>query len=168
MSRLFDANELCNLLNETYDAKWLESYPQIENIFFEVRDLYEKNPERFPKANKTFLSLIYNLANPEKQPVAGFITGPGENCLSEDEVLTGFDFPLPDPRSSDAYLRLPLLWVAMQKYQHDVPKLRVLYCSLLFEQKMVLWKTAPLVAILPFANRGFSGQSLSQGIQRLG
>ena len=43
-----------------------------------IISLYEKNPERFPKANKTFLSLIYNLANPEKQPVAGFITGPGE------------------------------------------------------------------------------------------
>jgi len=37
--------------------------------------------------------------------VENFATGPGSNCLSENELLVSIDFPLPPPRSSDAYLR---------------------------------------------------------------
>jgi CO/xanthine dehydrogenase FAD-binding subunit len=38
--------------------------------------------------------------------VENFTTGPRTNCLASDEILASFDFPLPPPRSSDAYLRL--------------------------------------------------------------
>lgn len=34
-----------------------------------------------------------------------FNTGPGSNCLAGDEILASLDFPMPDPRSADAYLR---------------------------------------------------------------
>ena len=57
------ANDLCSILNETYNANCLEKYPNIRDIFFNVRDLYEKNPEKFPNTNKTFMSLVYNLKN---------------------------------------------------------------------------------------------------------
>ena len=76
--RMFErADKVCNLFKETYNANYLSKYPDIKNIFFDVRDLYEKKYKKFPKANKTFMSLVYNLANPEKQPVVDYITGPG-------------------------------------------------------------------------------------------
>lgn len=34
-----------------------------------------------------------------------FNTGPRSNCLAPDELLVAVEFPLPGPRSSDAYLR---------------------------------------------------------------
>ena len=34
-----------------------------------------------------------------------FNTGPRTNCLAADEILVSIDFPLPAPRTSDAYLR---------------------------------------------------------------
>ena len=71
------SNELCGILNETYNANFLKEYPNINNIFYDVRDMYEKSPEKFPNANKTFMSLINNLENPEKQPIVDYITGPG-------------------------------------------------------------------------------------------
>lgn len=37
--------------------------------------------------------------------VEDFTTGPGQTCLAPDEFLVSIDFPLPAPRSSDAYLR---------------------------------------------------------------
>ena len=69
-------NKACNLFNETYNANYLTKYPDIKNIFFDVRNLYEKKYKKFPNANKTFMSLVYNLANPEKQPVVDYLTGP--------------------------------------------------------------------------------------------
>lgn len=39
-------------------------------------------------------------------PAEDFTTGPGKNCLADNEILVSIDFPLPAPRSSDAYLRL--------------------------------------------------------------
>jgi hypothetical protein len=78
MLNLRKTNEICRVLKETYNTNLLRSYEQIEDIFFDVRDLYEENPNRFPNANKTLLSLIYNLANPENQPNVKYITGPGE------------------------------------------------------------------------------------------
>ena len=59
------SNELCGILNETYNANFLKEYPNINNIFYDVRDMYEKSPEKFPNANKTFMSLINNLENPD-------------------------------------------------------------------------------------------------------
>ena len=79
------ANDLCSILNETYNANCLEKYPTIRDIFFNVRYLYEKNPEKFPKANKTFMSLVYNLKNPEEQPIVDYITGPAEISKWESE-----------------------------------------------------------------------------------
>ncbi len=38
-------------------------------------------------------------------PVEEFNTGPGRNCLANDEILVSLDFPRPAPRTSDAYLR---------------------------------------------------------------
>lgn len=34
-----------------------------------------------------------------------FNTGPRSTCLAADEILVALEFPLPEPRSSDAYLR---------------------------------------------------------------
>jgi hypothetical protein len=79
------ANDLCSILNETYNSNCLEKYPTIKDIFFNVRDLYEKNPEKFPNANKTFMSLVYNLKNPEEQPMVDYITGPAEISKWESE-----------------------------------------------------------------------------------
>lgn len=38
-------------------------------------------------------------------PVEEFTTGPGSNCLADDELLVALEMPLPPPRSGDAYLR---------------------------------------------------------------
>lgn len=38
-------------------------------------------------------------------PVAAFNTGPGQNCLTADEMLVSLFVPLPAPSSADAYLR---------------------------------------------------------------
>lgn len=79
MSNLLDqADEVCDLLTETYNANYLKLYPEIGDIFYQVRDLYEKTPNKFPKANKNLFSLIHNLYNPENQPYSEYITGPGE------------------------------------------------------------------------------------------
>jgi hypothetical protein len=75
---LEQANELCDLLHKTYNTNWLKEYPELEDIFVEVRDLYVKDPKKFPIVNETLLSLIYNLYNPEKLPKVDYITGPGE------------------------------------------------------------------------------------------
>jgi hypothetical protein len=72
-----DVNNLCEILNKTYNAYYLNKYPQIKDIFIETMDLYQKSPHKFPKTNKTFMSLLYNLLNPEYQPVVDYITGPG-------------------------------------------------------------------------------------------
>jgi len=74
---LSQANNLCDNLNKTYNFNLLKKYPKIEDIFIEVRDLYEKYPNKFPKVNKTFMSLLYNLENPENQPNVEYLTGPG-------------------------------------------------------------------------------------------
>ncbi len=42
---------------------------------------------------------------PRSIAAAEFNTGPGSNCLASGEVLVSLEFPLPPPRSSDAYLR---------------------------------------------------------------
>lgn len=50
-----------------------------------------------------------NIAGPggmRTVPVEEFNTGPGTNCLAPNEILVSLDFPLPKPRSSDAYLRM--------------------------------------------------------------
>jgi hypothetical protein len=75
---LSKSNELCSVFHKTYNAYSLRKYPDIEDIFFSVRDLYEKNPKKYKKANKTLLSLVYNIANPEYQPIVDYITGPGD------------------------------------------------------------------------------------------
>ena len=75
---LKQADELCDLLHETYNANWLKEYPKIEDIFIQVRDLYMKNPKKFPKVNETLMSLIHNLHNQENLPKVDYITGPGE------------------------------------------------------------------------------------------
>lgn len=82
---LGQANELCDLLHETYNANWLMEYPEIEDIFVQVRDLYMKDPRKFPKANETLMSLVYNLYNQEKLPKVDYITGPGEVSKWESE-----------------------------------------------------------------------------------
>jgi carbon-monoxide dehydrogenase medium subunit len=38
-------------------------------------------------------------------PAEEFNTGPGKNCLGAGDILVSIEFPLPAPRSSDAYLR---------------------------------------------------------------
>lgn len=38
-------------------------------------------------------------------PAEDFNTGPRSNCLASDELLVAIEFPIPGPRSSDAYLR---------------------------------------------------------------
>jgi carbon-monoxide dehydrogenase medium subunit len=51
---------------------------------------------------------VCNIAGPvgsRRVAVEEFATGPGSNCLAENELLVSIDFPLPAPRSSDAYLR---------------------------------------------------------------
>lgn len=73
-----EADELCILLKETYNTYWINEYPELKESFIEVRDLYETAPEKFPYANKTFLSLVYNLYNQENIPNVDYITGPGE------------------------------------------------------------------------------------------
>jgi hypothetical protein len=75
---LEQANELCDLLHETYNTNWLKEYPELEDIFVNVRDLYIKDQKKFPIVNETLMSLIYNLYNPEKLPKVDYITGPGE------------------------------------------------------------------------------------------
>ena len=72
-----DADQLCELLNQTYNTYWVNQYPALNDIFTQVRDIYEKYPNKFKKANKTLLGLIYNLNNPN-QPTPDYITGPGE------------------------------------------------------------------------------------------
>jgi hypothetical protein len=71
------ANELCNILHETYNTNCLNLYPDLRDFFVQVKDLYQKNPEDFPKANKTLMSLIHNLDNHENLPNVDYITGPG-------------------------------------------------------------------------------------------
>jgi CO/xanthine dehydrogenase FAD-binding subunit len=49
-----------------------------------------------------------NIAGPGGErtvAVEEFNTGPASNCLANDEILVSIDFPRPEPRSSDAYLR---------------------------------------------------------------
>jgi hypothetical protein len=75
---LKQSNTLCKDLHKTYNTYLLNNYPKLKDIFIEVRDLYEKNPLKFKKANKILMSLIYNLVNPEKIPIVDYITGPGE------------------------------------------------------------------------------------------
>jgi len=75
---LSDTKIICKLLYETYDTNLLKKYPIHKDIFFKALDLYKKNPDKFPQANKTLMSLIYNLENPEYQPIVDYITGPGE------------------------------------------------------------------------------------------
>ena len=70
--------KVCKSLNKTYNANVLDEYPDIRDIFFQVRDMYEEDPNKFPDANKTFMSLLYNLANSEYQPEVDYITGPGQ------------------------------------------------------------------------------------------
>ena len=51
---------------------------------------------------------ICNISGPggERQiAVESFNTGPGQNCLARDELLTSLFIPAPAPRSADAYLR---------------------------------------------------------------
>lgn len=51
---------------------------------------------------------VCNIAGPvgsRTVAVEDFTTGPGSNCLADNELLVSLDFPLPPPRSSDAYLR---------------------------------------------------------------
>ena len=71
------ANKICNILKETYNTNFLKEYPKINNIFFNVKDFYAKNPNKFPNANKTLMSLLYNLENPKNKPNVDYITGPG-------------------------------------------------------------------------------------------
>ncbi len=52
---------------------------------------------------------ICNIAGPDgtrQVPVEDFNSGPGSNCLQSGEILTSLDFPMPAPRTADAYLRL--------------------------------------------------------------
>jgi hypothetical protein len=72
------SNELCRVLNETYNGYYLDMYPELTDIFVEVRDLYIKNPEKFPNVNKKLMSLIYNFHNQEEIPNVDYITGPDE------------------------------------------------------------------------------------------
>lgn len=73
-----EVDELCTLLKQTYNTYWLNEYPELEETFIAVRDLYEKNPQKFPHANEVFLSLVYNLYNQDNLPDVDYITGPGE------------------------------------------------------------------------------------------
>ena len=75
---LKQANDLCSILNKTYNANYLKYYPDIRHIFYDAMKFYYKFPLKFPKANKTLMSLLYNLENPFKQPIVDYITGPGE------------------------------------------------------------------------------------------
>jgi hypothetical protein len=74
---LEQANELCNILHKTYNANSLNLHTDLRDIFLQVRDLYKKNPEDFPKVNETLMSLIHNLDNHENLPNVDYITGPG-------------------------------------------------------------------------------------------
>jgi len=68
---------MCSLLKDTYNMYFLDSHPKLKDIFIQTRDLYEKSPEKFPHANKIFMSLLYNLSNSENIPIVDYITGPG-------------------------------------------------------------------------------------------
>lgn len=51
---------------------------------------------------------VCNIAGPagaRRVAAENFNTGPGKNCLAAGEILVSIDFPMPAPRSSDAYLR---------------------------------------------------------------
>lgn len=75
---LQQSNILCRDLHQTYNAYLLNNYPKLKDIFVQVRDLYEKDPKKYPKANETLMSLVYNVVNREKIPIVDYITGPGE------------------------------------------------------------------------------------------
>jgi carbon-monoxide dehydrogenase medium subunit len=52
---------------------------------------------------------VCNIVGPggeRRVAVENFNTGPRTNCLADNEILISLDFPLPAPRSSDAYLRM--------------------------------------------------------------
>lgn len=72
-----DAIKLCKILKKTYNFYWINKYPNLKYFFVEALDLYNKYPKKFKKVNKTFISLLYNVINPEHQPVSDYITGPG-------------------------------------------------------------------------------------------
>ena len=50
---LKQANDLCSILNKTYNANYLKYYPDIKDVFYDAINIYYKFPLKFPKANKT-------------------------------------------------------------------------------------------------------------------
>lgn len=75
---LQESYKLCRDFHKTYNSYVLNNYPQLKDIFVEVMDVYEKNRSKFPKINKTLISLVHNLINQENIPIVDYITGPGE------------------------------------------------------------------------------------------
>ena len=71
-------NRLCVQLNSTYNTYVLLQHPRILDMFYQAIDIYDQNPEKYPNINTTFTSLIYNLVNNEKTPIADYISGPSE------------------------------------------------------------------------------------------
>lgn len=84
MSILESSNTICKFLHETYNAYWLNKYPEIKDIFIEVIELYLKHPSKYLNANQTLMTLIFNLSNQEYLPNVDYITGPGVISKWED------------------------------------------------------------------------------------
>lgn len=72
-----DSYKICEILKDTYNFYWINNYPELKDVFIETMDIYKKNPKKFPNTNKIFMSLLYNLVNPEYIPIVDYITGPG-------------------------------------------------------------------------------------------
>jgi len=103
---------------------------------------------------------IAGAAGPRTVPVEDFATGPGSNCLAGGELLVSIDFPLPAPRSGDAYLRfIPRTEMDIAVCSAGV-SLTLGPGNVVKQARVALGAVAPTVVLVPKAARAIVGTRL--------
>ncbi len=106
---------------------------------------------------------IAGAAGPRTVPVEEFATGPGSNCLAADELLVSIEFPLPAPRSSDAYLRF------IPRTEMDIAVAGAAVALTVDERgvctaaRVAIGAVAPTALLVPEAAEALVGSTLDEG-----
>jgi CO/xanthine dehydrogenase FAD-binding subunit len=106
--------------------------------------------------------IIVGSAGERRVPVEEFISGPGQNCLAADEILTGLFIPVPVAGSADAYLRF------IPRTEMDIAVVGAGVSVTLDESgvcsaaRVAIGAVAPVALLVPEAAAALVGSSLDE------